>query len=211
METTVNNWIPVKDYIEYYEINRDAAVRCIRKGDYGYIMEQRIDRAGYFTVRLTSPEKKKGTTVYIHRLLALAFIENPENKAQVTHVDGNKLNNAIENLKWVTRSESMKAAYAEDNNTKARSREVINILTGELYSSIKQAAKNTHHSYSTLKNLLKSKKSIELRYVDEYVPSTAVFDNKEAVGSPKVCERISDGTAIAIKNQRDYPLQPPTI
>ena len=56
-------------------------------------------------------ENGKGKKYLLHRLLAQAFIPNPEGKPCVNHKDGNKHNNALRNLEWVTRSENQRHAY----------------------------------------------------------------------------------------------------
>ena len=63
-------------------------------------------------VQLTVPLSKDGkrTRCQVHRLIALAYIPNPENKPQINHKDGNPLNNHIDNLEWVTQSENMQHA-----------------------------------------------------------------------------------------------------
>lgn len=63
---------------------------------------------GYLKVSLT---KYKKITYLLHRLVALTFIDNPENKPQVNHKDANKSNNNISNLEWVTSNENIQHAY----------------------------------------------------------------------------------------------------
>lgn len=68
-----------------------------------------INWDGYETVPLVN---EKGTkTFLVHRLVAQAFIPNPENKETVNHIDGDKTNNNIDNLEWSTRGEQMIHAY----------------------------------------------------------------------------------------------------
>lgn len=54
---------------------------------------------------------KKHKSFYIHRLLAINFIDNPEGKNEVNHIDGNTKNNSLDNLEWVTKSENGLHAY----------------------------------------------------------------------------------------------------
>jgi len=61
--------------------------------------------SGYIQVNFYRNGQQK--TLTLHRLLALSFIENPDNKAEVNHIDGDKLNNDLSNLEWCTRSENI--------------------------------------------------------------------------------------------------------
>ena len=82
------------------------------KGRSGKIMKQRINKEGYYMLCL-KPNGRNGKVkgVKIHILVAKAFIINPENKPQVNHIDGNKLNNNVSNLEWCTSKENMQHAF----------------------------------------------------------------------------------------------------
>lgn len=75
---------------------------------------------GYRNVKLMYALKpvRKYNTVYVHRLVAKAFIPNPDNLPQVNHIDGDKSNNAVENLEWCTAKENMIHAVATKLNVK---------------------------------------------------------------------------------------------
>lgn len=93
-----------------YQINGVGQVYSVLKSKF---LSHGIKPGGYAFVGLSRGPGEKKSYRMAHRLVAEAFIPNPENKPEVNHKDGNKLNNSIENLEWVTRSEN--AVHGFDN------------------------------------------------------------------------------------------------
>jgi hypothetical protein len=78
------------------------------------------DKDSYVLIGITV--KRKTTTYKVHRLVAQAFIDNPDNLPEVNHIDGNKWNNCVDNLEWVSHRENLRHAsekrlfrYGEDH------------------------------------------------------------------------------------------------
>jgi len=85
-----------------YRINRNGEVfSCI----YNKLMKPQLNDDGYLVLSLTNNTKKK-IKCSIHRLLALQYIPNPEGNEQIDHIDRNKLNNDLSNLRWVSQTEN---------------------------------------------------------------------------------------------------------
>lgn len=97
-------WLDVVGYEGLYQVSDHGRVRRN-----GHIKAVSVDHGGYVTVSLS--RKSKQQTLKVHRLVALAFIPNPEHKKTVNHIDGNKQNNSINNLEWATHGENHKHAY----------------------------------------------------------------------------------------------------
>lgn len=94
-------WVPILGFEGFYQVNELGEVKSIRKE---IILKSYINRYGYEKVILTIHQKSSHRSV--HRVVAEVFITNPESKLEVNHKDGNKLNNRVENLEWVTRKEN---------------------------------------------------------------------------------------------------------
>ena len=108
-------WKEPEGYEGFVQVSNTGKVRSIRTNHGKYQekeLTQRIrsETCQYLQVQITKHNVSRKEA--IHRLVAKTFVPNPNNKPQVNHIDGNKLNNNAYNLEWVTCSENLKHAHA---------------------------------------------------------------------------------------------------
>lgn len=113
-------WKDIEGYEGLYQVSNLGRVKSLarittfkNRDSVRYETEKILTLAkhhkGYLKAQLRKEDVLKG--YFIHRLVALAFIPNPENKSTVNHKDGDKSNNTVDNLEWMTNQENMKHAY----------------------------------------------------------------------------------------------------
>lgn len=118
-------WKDINGYVGLYKISNKGIVKSLPKIRYlkDKILVQDFTSC-YARVRLFS--NGKGKFLLVHRLVALNFLENKNNKTQVNHIDGNKRNNNLENLEWTTKSENSRHAWRTGLMENTRKASVIN-------------------------------------------------------------------------------------
>lgn len=105
------NWKSINGY-ENYEISDHGNIKIIKTNK---MLKPRDNNIGYYIITLSKDGIK--STLKIHRLVAEAFLENPHNKECVDHIDRNKLNNHISNLRYATKSENNMNQSKRSDNT----------------------------------------------------------------------------------------------
>lgn len=103
-------WKPIKDYEDLYMVSNTGLIKSLHWSKEKPLKQViRSNNYQYYFVGLLKNGKRKYFAV--HRLVASAFIPNPNNYEQVDHLDGNKLNNNANNLEWVSAKENTNRAW----------------------------------------------------------------------------------------------------
>jgi hypothetical protein len=168
METQQEQWKPIAECNGIYYISDHGRVKSFKFG------KERILKPGligdknkqYLAVSLALKDVYK--MYKIHRLVAIAFIDNPNNKPQVNHKDGDKLNNHFHNLEWVTSKENCRHGWQNGlcesiriGVRKAQSKPVIDIITSKKYDSLKLACIDINEPYSRHKERTRRASSLK--------------------------------------------------
>ena len=158
-------WKTIEGTNGEYQVSDTGLVKTTKTGR---ILRPAVDARGYERVCLFKMDRDRRYKV--HRLVAMAFIHNPDNLPQVNHIDGNKRNNNASNLEWVTNEQNMHHAkehglrIGHERFCESRRKRVIatNIKTGEriVFESILAAVKGigTYHVSDVIKGQRKQAK-----------------------------------------------------
>ena len=158
----IEEWRPVVGYEGLYEVSNTGQVRSLDRyvktcyGSYrlhkGKVLRPGIRPDGYLVVSL------QYRMFRVHRLVAEAFLPNPDNLPQVNHKDEDKTNNNVDNLEWCTRQETIRRAFKRGTKIPSRQISVRVIETGNVYNSIRACAREINCSQTDICNYLFGKR-----------------------------------------------------
>lgn len=110
-EDCMKEFRKIKSLKFLYEVNEDGVIRNVKSKK---IIQGYKEKNGYIRVRFENKCLGGVVRTTVHRLVAEAFLPNPDNLEEVNHIDSNRANNHVSNLEWVTHSDNMKHAYANN-------------------------------------------------------------------------------------------------
>lgn len=184
-------WRDIKGYEGIYQVSSKGRVKSLERdiicknGRKQHrkerILKGSLDMRGYLQVSLgnTKGERK---FLWIHRLIAEAFIPNPENKPQVNHKDEVKTNNCVENLEWMTAKENINYGTHNERVAKAQSKPVAQYTkTGELievYPSTHEAGRQLDIKHGPIGNVARGEQKTAYGYIWKYVENDKILEDK---------------------------------
>ena len=161
MNNNIIIWKRIEGYSNYF-INKNGKIKNIKSGK---ILNGCKNSDGYIRVNLS--KNRKGKTYSIHRLVAIAFIENPENKPMIDHINTIRNDNRLENLRWVTRSENMQNTIVYINNKLGIKNISIIYDNNNKYFAYDKTINGKRHtkSFKTLEYAIEYKNNYEINLI----------------------------------------------
>lgn len=140
----------IEGYEGLYQISNYGSVKALGNGNSNNSKEKILkptkDKKGYLRVDLSKQGKRK--QYQVHRLVAQAFIDNPNNYEEVNHKDENKTNNKVENLEFCDRKYNANYGTAIERSTLSRSKQVMCVETGVVYPSTMEVERQLGFAHS---------------------------------------------------------------
>ena len=143
MKSMQEEWKKI-EYFPNYSVSNLGRVRNDKTGKFLKPHKAGKEKNQYFYTSLVQEVCGTQKTFLIHRLVAFAFIPNPDNKPEVNHIDGNHFNNTVDNLEWVTERENRLHAYRVLNLDMgfghSLPKKVLRVEDGQVFDSVRNAA-----------------------------------------------------------------------
>lgn len=144
----VEEWKDISGYEGLYQVSNLGRIKSTpREGTKGGIIKQ-FSANGYMKVNLHKDGKEH--FIYTHRLVAIAFITNQDNKPQINHKNGNKHDNRVINLEWSTSEENLEHAIKNGLKTLKKVGQYKNGNLVAIYRSCHYASVKTNIQYATI-------------------------------------------------------------
>lgn len=166
----MEEWRKVEEY-PMYEVSSLGRVRSYYKVVRGIrstpqILSNKTDRIGYSFVHLQNEKGRK--PLRIHRLVAKAFIPNPQLLPEVNHIDENKQNNCVENLEWISRLNNIRHSKVWESVKREVAQYDINHVYIKTWYSMSEAARAFNTSPQNIFCAIRDKR-VRVGYYWEYV------------------------------------------
>ena len=171
----MDKWVNVTDNPNYL-VSETGRIRR-----YGSDSDKAVRKHdGYFVVDLYQDGRR--STKRVNRLVAEAFIPNPDDKPEVNHKDGNKLNNNVSNLEWTTKKENCEHAWRtglvhpsrsmlgrRNPNSGRKPKRIRIVETGEIFDGLKPCEKAINGNNRHINDCLRGRQQTHRGYHFEYV------------------------------------------
>jgi hypothetical protein len=165
--------------IDGYNIYSVSTFGRIRNNETGRILKHEFNKDGYCCIRLRPNcetlcwvDRNKSTMFRVHRLVAITLINNPKSKPSVDHIDNNRTNNNINNLRWVTNTENNMNMSMNKNNTSGVKGVTWSKNSNKWCAKIKMNGKNKHLGlFNSLEKAKQARQKAAKKYFGEYMNS----------------------------------------
>jgi len=162
-------WKNINDYNGLYQISNTGKIRSVQL-DIPTILKLNNNGYGYIVVKLI--KNKRSTKFYIHRLLAIHFISNPNNYIMVDHIDGDPSNNNISNLRWCNKKLNALNSKKPINNTSGY--KGISFYNNRWEACIGSRNNRVRKTFKNLKDAI----SFRQNMVDKYYSKEFYIENR---------------------------------
>jgi hypothetical protein len=164
------HWCEIPGYAPY-EASSHGRIRSWNNGRYGrrtrpLIMKQSWSSNGYMCINIGQKPRR------VHRLLALAFIPNPDNKYCVDHIDGDILNNSLNNLRWATKAENAYNSKVQCNNSTGHRGVGWSKIHKRWYAFLRVGGEQHQKWCSSKEEAIQQRHELENQFISEFVRQT---------------------------------------